>query len=214
MGPEGLSSVVVGHRRLQSRYPRDAQRKVALPVARMLGLEKRYPWVAWNHGYTRTSMLDRMYTQLDRWSLRKAYRVVTVCRPFADRIVELGVPRDRITILHNAVKPFVGPPSAEVERVRRELGIGGEAVILSVGRLSLEKGHADLLRARRRCLTRMERLCRPFALSLLETDPSGDARAACPTELGVEKSRDLCRLPARYPAILRNDERGSRSIPQ
>ena len=60
-----------------------------------------------------------MYTRLDRWSLRGAYRVVTVCQPFADKIAGFGVGRDRITILHNAVKPFIPPPPEDVEQVRR-----------------------------------------------------------------------------------------------
>ncbi len=117
-------------------------------LVRLLGLQRKYPWVAWNHGYTETSLLDKTYTQLDHWSLRGAYRVVTVCRPFADKIASLGVPRDRIRILHNSVKPFISPPADEVQRVRGGLGIrDDEAVILSVGRLSYEKGHADLIRA-------------------------------------------------------------------
>ena len=117
-------------------------------LVRLLGLHRKYPWVAWNHGYTATSRLDRAYTQLDRWSLRGAYRVVTVCRPFAEQIERLGVQRDRVTILHNSVKPFVPPPQEAVQSVRRELGVADdEAVILSVGRLSQEKGHADLIHA-------------------------------------------------------------------
>ena len=154
-------------------------------LVRMLGLEKQYPWVAWNHGYTKTSMLDRMYTQLDRWSLRGAYRVVTVCQPFADRIVDLGIPRDRITILHNAVKPFVAPPASEVARVRRELGIGTEAVILSVGRLSLEKGHADLLRATK-ILTEMNG-APAFRVVIVGDGPERGTLARLAAELGVEK---------------------------
>jgi glycosyltransferase involved in cell wall biosynthesis len=114
----------------------------------LLGLQRKYPWVAWNHGYTETSTLDKMYTRLDRWSLRGAYRVVTVCQPFADKIASFGVERERIRILHNAVKPFVAASAEEVQRLRWELGLTGEeAVILSVGRLSYEKGHADLIRA-------------------------------------------------------------------
>ena len=117
-------------------------------LVRKLGLNRKYTWVAWNHGYTATSLLDRVYTQLDRWSLRGTHRMVTVCRPFADKLVTLGVGREKITILHNAVKPFVTPPADAIDRVRRELGLTeDEAVILSVGRLSQEKGHADLLRA-------------------------------------------------------------------
>jgi len=117
-------------------------------LVRLLGLHRRYPWVAWNHGYTTTDLLDRAYTQLDRWSLRGAYRVVTVCRPFADHLARLGVARERITILHNSVKPFAPPPEEEMQRVRRELALAeDEAVVLSVGRLSNEKGHADLIRS-------------------------------------------------------------------
>ncbi|MGO8787426.1 MAG: glycosyltransferase [Terriglobia bacterium] len=104
--------------------------------------------MAWNHGYTAISQLDRAYALLDRWSLPKAYRVVTVCRPFADDLVKVGVDRDKIMILHNSVRPFVAPPQEEVQRARRKLGIADdEGVILSIGRLSQEKGHADLIRA-------------------------------------------------------------------
>ena len=117
-------------------------------LVRLTRLHRKYPWVAWNHGYTATSRLDETYTKLDRWSLKGACRVVTVCQPFARDLVKLGVRKDRITILHNSVKPFVTPPQEEVERTWRKLGIADdEAVILSVGRLSQEKGHADLIRA-------------------------------------------------------------------
>jgi glycosyltransferase involved in cell wall biosynthesis len=116
-------------------------------LVRMLGLHRRCRWVAWNHGYTATSWLDRTYTLLDRWSLRGAYRVVTVCGPFADNLVSRGIDRHKITVFHNAVKPFVAPPLEEVRRVRHSLGLHNEAVILAVGRLSYEKGTADLLRA-------------------------------------------------------------------
>ncbi len=92
-------------------------------LVRMLGLHRRCPWVAWNHGYTATSWLDRTYTQLDRWSLRGAYRVVTVCGPFADNLVSRGIDRHKITVFHNSVKPFVAPPLEEVQRVQHSLGL-------------------------------------------------------------------------------------------
>ena len=114
---------------------------------RMLGLHRRYVWVAWNHGYTNKNWLDRTYNRLDRWSLPAAYRMMTMCQPFADRLVEAGVSRSKITILHNFMKPFVVPEAEEVQRVRESLGLSGELVVLSVGRLSNEKGHADLLHA-------------------------------------------------------------------
>ena len=116
-------------------------------LVRMLGLHKRYPWVAWNHGYTERDWLDRAYSQLDRWSLQAAFRVVTVCRPFAETLERRGVDGRKITILHNFVKPFVPAPTEDVEGLRRSLGVQNRAVILAVGRLSSEKGHAILLQA-------------------------------------------------------------------
>ena len=116
-------------------------------LVRMLGLHKRYPWVAWNHGYTERDWLDRAYSQLDRWSLQAAFRVVTVCGPFAQTLESRGINRRKITILHNFVKPFVPAPTEDVERLRRSLGVQNQAMILAVGRLSSEKGHAILLQA-------------------------------------------------------------------
>jgi glycosyltransferase involved in cell wall biosynthesis len=113
---------------------------------RLLGIPARLPWVAFNHGYTAQSTLDQMYSQLDYWSLRRAYRAVVVCQPFARALERRGVPRDRIHIQHNSVKPFTAPPAAEIDAIRRELGIK-LPVVLAVGRLSAEKGHADLLEA-------------------------------------------------------------------
>ena len=115
---------------------------------RLLGLQRRYPWVAWNHGYTATNRMDRAYNQLDRWSLQAAFRAVTVCGPFADRLAAQGLRRDNITVLHNFVKPFVRPSEAEVRNARHIFGLADEdAVILAAGRLSKEKGFADLVAA-------------------------------------------------------------------
>jgi glycosyltransferase involved in cell wall biosynthesis len=116
-------------------------------LVRALGLHRHYPWVAWNHGYTERDWLDRVYSQLDRWSLQAAFRVVTVCRPFAETLERRGIDRRKITILHNFVKPFVPALTEDVERLRRSLGVQNQAVILAVGRLSSEKGHAILLQA-------------------------------------------------------------------
>ena len=41
-------------------------------LARLAGLPKLAPWVAFHHGYTWPTMRARAYNQLDRWSLRGA----------------------------------------------------------------------------------------------------------------------------------------------
>ena len=115
---------------------------------RLCGLYKDFPWIAFNHGYTAEDLAMKVYNQVDRWSLRRAHRVVAVCGPFAERLRGWGVDRARVVVRHNAVSAI--PPAApeEVARLRRDLGIAeGTPVVLAVGRLSPEKAHADLLRA-------------------------------------------------------------------
>jgi len=114
---------------------------------RLTGLYKSYPWIAFNHGYTAVDLKDRIYNYADRFSLPRAYRVVAVCGPFGRRLIARGVDCERIRIQHNSVKPFVVPNAEAVENVRRKHGIGEELVVLCAGRLSTEKGQADLLEA-------------------------------------------------------------------
>lgn len=117
-------------------------------LVRYTGLNRLYPWIAFQHGYTTTSTRVLLYNQLDRWSLRAADRVVAVCGPFAAALARTGVRPERIVVRHNAVEPFVPPPEAEVARLRAALGIpSGVLVVLCAGRMSKEKGHADLIRA-------------------------------------------------------------------
>jgi glycosyltransferase involved in cell wall biosynthesis len=117
-------------------------------LIRLCGLNRDLPWIAFNHGYTAEDLKVRIYNQLDRWSLRGADRVVTVCGAFADRLRRWGVSERRITVLHNAIAPFPPVAPGSVDRLRETLGVPAEAlVLLSVGRFSPEKAHADLLRA-------------------------------------------------------------------
>ncbi|MFZ0707245.1 MAG: glycosyltransferase [Candidatus Korobacteraceae bacterium] len=116
-------------------------------LVRATGLHCEFPWIAWNHGYTSKNRLDRAYNQVDRWSLHGAFRLIAVCGPFAAALQEKGIPRDKITVLHNFVDPYVRPADNEVFRVRQELGVSDEVVVLTVGRMSVEKGHANLLSA-------------------------------------------------------------------
>lgn len=118
-------------------------------LLRLSGLWKHYPWVAFHHGYTRPNRKMEMYNRLDRWSLRKAMRVLTVTRAFERELLQSGVPQDRIIILHNAISSAWGTDvdPDKVRQLHSSLAPRGEKLILAVGRLSQEKAHADLLRA-------------------------------------------------------------------
>jgi glycosyltransferase involved in cell wall biosynthesis len=111
-------------------------------------LSKKYPWVAFNHGYTTTDRKMLLYNRLDRWSLPKADRVVTVCEAFAKDLVNMGLPRTRIRVQHNSIRPEQSVSEQEMYAFRRKLGVkNDERTILAVGRLSKEKAQIDLLRA-------------------------------------------------------------------
>jgi glycosyltransferase involved in cell wall biosynthesis len=89
-----------------------------------------------------------LYNRLDRWSLPRANRVVTVCEAFAKELVNMGVPRARIHVQHNSIRPQPAVSAPETHVLRRKLGLNeGERLILGVGRLSKEKAQIDLLRA-------------------------------------------------------------------
>ena len=111
-------------------------------------LWRQYPWVAFHHGYTRNNRKTRAYNPLNRWSLPTADGVVTVCEAFARELSIAGVPRERIHVQHNSIRPEQVGTSEEAEVVRKRLGIAkDEALVLSVGRLSREKAQIDLLSA-------------------------------------------------------------------
>lgn len=119
-------------------------------LVRFAKLHRNRAWVAFHHGYTATSFVWRLYDQLDRWSLRGAHHVMTACEAFANDLSRrLGIRKDRISV-HRS--PLAVPSSrdgcAEPRDVRQELSLAPEArIVLSVGRLSKEKGHDDLIRA-------------------------------------------------------------------
>jgi glycosyltransferase involved in cell wall biosynthesis len=122
-------------------------------LVRYSGVARRFPWVAFHHGYTWPTIRARLYNQLDRWSLRTARKVVTVSAPFRDQLTARGVNREQIEIIHNAISPDWGRQARDIENtagLRKQLGIGEDSrVILTVGRLSREKDHATLLEALR-----------------------------------------------------------------
>ncbi len=110
-------------------------------------LWKKYPWVAFHHGYTTTDQKMRLYNRLDRWSLPKADLVVTVCHAFARELASAtSVPLERIVVRHNAIRTQPKPNSTDVKVLKDRFGITeDDRVLLSVGRLSKEKAHADLI---------------------------------------------------------------------
>lgn len=139
--------------RIRDRAPdivetHDFKSHFLLWVLKKTGAIGAIPWVAFHHGYTRMSLRVRGYQQLDRLTLRAANQVITLCTPFAADLEARGVRRERIAVITNAVEGRNRPTEAESRALRQSLGISSsEHIVISVGRLSREKGHADLIQA-------------------------------------------------------------------
>jgi glycosyltransferase involved in cell wall biosynthesis len=115
---------------------------------RWSGLWHERAWLAFHHGYTAEDFKMHCYNAVNRWSLRAPRHVVTVCGPFREQLVRQGIPRERISVLHNSVKPFPPVDDEAVRVVRSSIPAPeGTPVLISIGRLSREKGHLDLLEA-------------------------------------------------------------------
>ena len=117
-------------------------------LARAGGLVRQARWLAFHHGYTAEDLKVNLYNQLNRWSLRGAGRVVTVCQPFADALVQTGLKRSSIDVLPNAIEGFEAPSLELVSEMRQRWGLKEEEqILLTVGRLSREKGQIHLIRS-------------------------------------------------------------------
>lgn len=80
-----------------------------------------------------------------RWTLRRADRLIAVAHVLAKRAVELGAPPERIEVIENGVDTARFAPQDQTE-ARRKLGLPASSKFLvSVGRLSPEKGFHRVL---------------------------------------------------------------------
>jgi glycosyltransferase involved in cell wall biosynthesis len=117
-------------------------------LVRWAGLNRSRRWVAFHHGYTTTDARTRIYNQLDWWSLNTADQVLTSSAAFIGELARKNVQPNQIHVQHMPIRPFVPVTEKQKTELRNRLGFDdGTRVLLCVGRLSHEKGHADLVRA-------------------------------------------------------------------
>jgi glycosyltransferase involved in cell wall biosynthesis len=81
-----------------------------------------------------------------RWGLPRVDRLIAVSRPLGERAVELGVPRERLSIVQNGVDRALFYPR-DRGAARDRLGVPGGRLVLYVGRLDRAKGVLDLAEA-------------------------------------------------------------------
>lgn len=124
-------------------------------IAYLAALFHPVPIVTTLHGWIGNSFKQRLFAKMDRRIVRGFDRVIAVSRRIEEELLAAGVPGEKVRMVHNAIV---------VERYRRT-GRGGilsevigrpiaGPVIASLGRLSPEKGHADLIDAMDRVIRR------------------------------------------------------------
>ena len=81
-----------------------------------------------------------------RRTLLKANGVIAVCHALKERIAQLGVPEERVSVIPNGVDHLKFFPAPK-EEVRRKLNLPERKIILSVGHLTRNKGFDYLIKA-------------------------------------------------------------------
>lgn len=117
-------------------------------LSRLLVERMRLPAVVYAHGaelFTGTE--TRRRAALTIGCLRAATRVAAVSAFTERRVVELGVPPERIVRLPPAIDAAPFLREVDVEPLRRRLGIRPGPVLLTHGRLDPRKGHDVVLAA-------------------------------------------------------------------
>ncbi|MBZ0156699.1 MAG: glycosyltransferase [Alphaproteobacteria bacterium] len=105
------------------------------------------PEIAVSRGWTGENWKIKLYEELDRIFLRLADHVVAVSEGQREKILQLGIPPERVSVIHNGIHLSCPDPCPSVS-LRQELKVdGGECLVMSAGRLSIEKNFGGLIDA-------------------------------------------------------------------
>jgi glycosyltransferase involved in cell wall biosynthesis len=149
-GPYDLGQIwrlaaLVRRQRFDIVHPHEASSDV---LTYAMSLLHRVPIVSTAHGWIGNSPKQRLMIDLDKRVLRRFDRVIAVSAKMQRDLLAAHVPAGKITLLHNAIV---------LEKYRRTNETGAlealvgrplpRPILVSIGRLSPEKGHADFVDA-------------------------------------------------------------------
>jgi phosphatidylinositol alpha-1,6-mannosyltransferase len=126
--------------------------------------------------------------RLGRWRVRRRYgfdraaRITANSRHTRDRLLRLGVPGERVALVHPGVDlSHFAPDPESGRRLREELGLGHAKLILTVSRLAPNKGHLRIIDL----LPRLHQSCPNAVYLIVGEGGMRDAIAQRAAELGV-----------------------------
>ncbi len=150
----------------------NAKSRLYVYVLSRLGLLGNPRTIYCYHGETWTNTKQMAYNKLDRWLFRRAKNIIVVSQQQKRLLEDFGVPPDRVTVIYNGIQPR----ASSLRKPRVPLNL------ITVGRLSREKGQAILLKAAR--LLR-DRGVAAFELTVVGGGPDVDALKRSAVEDGV-----------------------------
>ncbi|MEO5821015.1 MAG: glycosyltransferase family 4 protein [Vicinamibacteraceae bacterium] len=143
------------------------------------------PIVTTLHGWIGNKPRQRAFIALDKWVVRKFDRVIVVSAKIQQELIAAGVPPDKLRLVHNAIVleryRRTGRRGALAQLLGRELP---GPVAVSIGRISPEKGHLDLVEA----LGIVARRGRPLSTVLIGDGPARAQVAERVRALGLDDS--------------------------
>lgn len=117
---------------------------IGLIVGKLSGV----PIVTTLHGWIENGLKGKLFTRLDKTILRFFDHVICVSEKMKMPVLKFGVRKDKVTVLHNALVIENYRRNVADRSFRRELNIGDNTLLIgNIGRLSVEKGQADFIRA-------------------------------------------------------------------
>jgi glycosyltransferase involved in cell wall biosynthesis len=109
----------------------------------------RVPFVFTRHHSDHNIRLGkRWHTAIDAWCARRADHVIAVSEVTRQIMIEIEkVPSNQITVIYNGMEPLREASWESVTKLKQELNLTDEPVVLMLGRLHEEKGHRFLFDA-------------------------------------------------------------------
>lgn len=99
------------------------------------------------HNWLGDDFKMKFYAVMDRFLLRQFNKVVAVSEGVREKICKSGVPSRKTVIVQNGITVSRFDACHSVQDIKNNLGISnGYTVIGTVGRISVEKGHINLLK--------------------------------------------------------------------
>ncbi len=116
-------------------------------IGRLATRITRIPEIAVSRGWTGENRKVRVFEELDRYFLKLADHVVAVSHKQKEKVLELGLVPDKVTVIHNGINIDDVRQHAG-EAIRTELGLDDNCcLVMSAGRLSPEKNFSGLIGA-------------------------------------------------------------------